>query len=53
MGEKPEIEEHRIELSQFDLDHLNAGQPVYKGIGEDTRIVLYSDAPIESDDENE
>lgn len=43
-----DTEEHRIELSQFDLDHLNAGQPVFKGIGEDVLLVLYSDAPFEA-----
>lgn len=41
-------EEHRIELSQFDLDHLNAGMPVFKGVGDDILLVLYSDAPLES-----
>ncbi|AGM11241.1 hypothetical protein M197_gp77 [Haloarcula hispanica tailed virus 2] len=47
MSDATDVEEHRIELSQFDLDHLNAGQPVFKGIGEDVLLVLYSDAPLE------
>lgn len=49
MTDRPPIEEHRIELSQYDLDHLNDGQPVFKPVGESTQIVLYSDAPLESD----
>lgn len=53
MTDADDVEEHRIELSQFDLDHLNNGQPVFKGIGEDVRLVLYSDAPLESDDADE
>jgi len=53
MTDETNIEENRIELSQYDLDHLNQGQPVFKGIGEDTRIVLYSDAPLEAGEDNE
>lgn len=45
--DQEDIEEHRIELSQFDLDHLNAGQPVFKGVRDDIRLVIYSDAPLE------
>lgn len=48
-----QVEEHRIELSQHDLDHLNGGQPVFKGIGEDVLIVLYSNAPLESGDNDD
>lgn len=48
MSQAPKIEEYRIELSQHDLDHINAGQPVFKGVGDSLRIVLYSDAPLES-----
>lgn len=48
-----DIEEHRIELSQYDLDHLNAGQPIFKGVRDDIRLVLYSDAPLEDGDSDE
>lgn len=48
-----DIEEHQIELSQFDMDHLNAGMPVYKGIGEDIRLVLYSDDVLDDEEVSE
>lgn len=32
--------EHDIWLTPHDMDHLEGGQPVYKGIGEDTLLVL-------------
>ena len=41
------IEEHHIELSQFDMDHLNEGQPIFKGVGDGIRLVLYSDDVID------
>ena len=34
------MSEHRIWLSEHDMDHLNDGQPVYKGIGDETLLVL-------------
>lgn len=53
LRDNSDVDEHRIELSQFDLDHLNAGQPVFKGVGEDLLLVLYSDAPLEDGDSDE
>ena len=35
-----DVTEHDIWLGPHDIDHLNDGQPVFKGIGEDTRLVL-------------
>jgi hypothetical protein len=35
-----DIVEHNIRLTEYDLDHLNDGQPVFKGVNENLRIVL-------------
>lgn len=35
-----DITEHDIWLHSHDMDHLNDGQPVFKGIGEDIRLVI-------------
>jgi len=35
-----DTEEHRIVLNQHDLDHLNGGQPVFKGIKDNVLLVL-------------
>lgn len=35
-----DVEEVGIVLTPHDVDHLNGGQPVFKGIGEETLLVL-------------
>lgn len=35
-----DVEEHDIWLNPHDMNHLRNGAPVFKGIGEDVRLVL-------------
>jgi len=38
-----DIEEIEVWLTDYDMDHLRDGQPVFKPAGEDTRLVLRYD----------
>ena len=38
-----QIPEYHYPLDEYDIDHLNAGKPVYKRIGEDALIILYKE----------
>lgn len=35
-----DVDEENVWLTPHDVDHLNAGQPVFKGVGEDQLLVL-------------
>lgn len=42
MGGVSDVEELDVWLTPHDMDHLRGGQPVFKGVGDDTLIVLRS-----------
>lgn len=43
MTDDSDIQEINVQLSQFDMDHLSEGQPVFKVAGDETRLVLRFD----------
>lgn len=43
MTDATDVQEERITLGRFDVDHLLHGQPVFKGVGDDIRLVLVFD----------
>lgn len=44
-----DVDEVDVRLGQFDMDHLRAGQPVYKPGSDGTRIVLRAESEVCAD----
>jgi len=40
MTEQEKIEEYDVRLSDVDMEHLNSGQPVFKGIDGNKRLII-------------